>query len=564
MKNRAFNLMKNWCDTLLSYQIKTNVPDTDGALLCPACHVLHGRVADLCFPLSVIWSKTGDERYLEKADKLIEWSEHNLKTPDGLWFNDACNHWRWTSTFSSIALGETLLHFSSVLPRRYLDKWEKIYSRMVETLYGLDEEYERNKNNPRVTHPITNYFCAMGATLALAWKNTGEQKFLQKAIKWIDLVFKERVDDDGLLFGEGTITPYDDGSHTIDMGYALEESLPLLMRFASISGIYKEEIHKAFSKHLLFVLPDGGIDNSFGVRHNKWTYWGSRTSDGIMEGLAFAMDDPLFVDVARRTLDLYEKCTHDGLLSMPMAHEANEPTCLHHSFPHAKSLASFICDAPNDIKIQEPLENEKFGVKKFQNDRLILISKGIFRATFSAVNANTIRLAENGGGSMNLLYVDGYGITCAATSAYFRPSEPFNQQLSRHDYECECMTAQFIVDGEQACMDKSVKISSEGTTVTAVAKKWSAKYAFTDTALNITLQSADAVYSLPIVCSKDNSVKVTDGGKTLVIADTLRIRSSVAMEVDENEREFNQVGGLLYLPINIAVKDRVSVTVDKI
>ena len=47
MKNRAYKLMKEWCDTLLSYQVKTNNPHTNNALLCPACHVIHGRIADL-------------------------------------------------------------------------------------------------------------------------------------------------------------------------------------------------------------------------------------------------------------------------------------------------------------------------------------------------------------------------------------------------------------------------------------------------------------------------------------------------------------------------------------
>ena len=64
MQKRAYKLMKEWCDTLLSYQVRTQTPYTDGGLLCPACHVIHGRIADLCFPLSVIWSKTGDEAYL--------------------------------------------------------------------------------------------------------------------------------------------------------------------------------------------------------------------------------------------------------------------------------------------------------------------------------------------------------------------------------------------------------------------------------------------------------------------------------------------------------------------
>ena len=34
--------------------------------------------------------------------------------------------------------------------------------------------------------------------------------------------------------------------------------------------------------HLAFLLPDGGLDNSMGSRSCKWTYWGSRTSDGCL------------------------------------------------------------------------------------------------------------------------------------------------------------------------------------------------------------------------------------------------------------------------------------------
>ena len=105
MQFRAYNLMKKWCDTLLSYQVNTHTPYTDKALLCPACHVIHGRIADLCFPLTVIWAKTGDTDYLEQADRLIDWSEFNLKTTDGLWYNDVGNHWIGTIAFSAMSIG---------------------------------------------------------------------------------------------------------------------------------------------------------------------------------------------------------------------------------------------------------------------------------------------------------------------------------------------------------------------------------------------------------------------------------------------------------------------------
>ena len=70
VQKRAFHLMKTWCDTLLSYQVHTHTHYTDGALLCPACHVIHGRIADLCFPLTVLWAHTKKEQYLLEKQKI--------------------------------------------------------------------------------------------------------------------------------------------------------------------------------------------------------------------------------------------------------------------------------------------------------------------------------------------------------------------------------------------------------------------------------------------------------------------------------------------------------------
>ena len=91
MQNRAFRLMKIWCDALLTYRVQTASPELHGTLLCPACHVVHGRIADLAFPLSVLWNKTGDGRYLETADHLIQWTQRTISRPDGSWRNDAGN-----------------------------------------------------------------------------------------------------------------------------------------------------------------------------------------------------------------------------------------------------------------------------------------------------------------------------------------------------------------------------------------------------------------------------------------------------------------------------------------
>lgn len=69
LKQRSLDLMKKWCDALLCYQVENNSEYLDGALLCPACHVVHGRIADLCYPLTTLYIYTGDKHYLEVADQ---------------------------------------------------------------------------------------------------------------------------------------------------------------------------------------------------------------------------------------------------------------------------------------------------------------------------------------------------------------------------------------------------------------------------------------------------------------------------------------------------------------
>ena len=552
MQKRAYKLMKEWCETLLSYQVRTKTPYTDGGLLCPACHVIHGRIADLCFPLSVIWSKTGDEAYLAEADKLIEWSEYNLLTHDGLWYNDISNRWYATSAFAALSMGDALYHFGDRLPKKYSEKWKTIFIRMCDTFTTLDTRDSFK--------PVTNYYCGIAALLALAWRLTGDDRYYEKSKYWIDVALS-RFDGDGLLYGEGHPITSADGTHAIDMGYDLEESLPLLLRYADLTGDYSELFRERFVKHLIFLLPDGAIDDSFGVRHNKWTYWGSRTSDGIIEGLALLCDDPIFATAAERVLTLYEACTRDGLLSMPMADVTGEPTCLHHTFAHAKALAALVtAESVTEARVTTLPGEEKFGVKAYQNGHLVLVSDGAFRATFSTIVSDCQPShTANAGGSMTLLYHDRYGILCAATTAEYIPTEPLNQQYLRKVANPPSMTAQFVIGGQQACRDRSARILQDGTRITATAEKWQACYSFEGTDLKITPECADGVYHLPIVCGKDQRVTLSEDKTALGIEGGVTILSDVPMVVSPEERVFHPVGGLAYLPIEIPVKGSVTV-----
>ncbi len=92
------------------------------------------------------------------------------------------------------------------------------------------------------------------------------------------------------------------------------------------------------------MLPDGAWDNSWGSRNYKWTWWGSRTSDGCHPAYILLADhEPKFLEAAHRNLELMSACTHNNLLyGGPTTSQHGDQPCIHHTFTHAKSLATVL------------------------------------------------------------------------------------------------------------------------------------------------------------------------------------------------------------------------------
>ena len=162
---------------------------------------------------------------------------------------------------------------------------------------------------------------------------------------------------------------------------------------------------------------------------------------------------------------------------------------------------------------------------------------------------------------MTLLYADGYGPLCAATSVSYIPSEPLNQQFLRHGYDGRCMTAQFVIGDYQSSTDLTAKLSVDGMKITAKADLWQAKYTFNENVLSIDLACENGTYQLPIVCKKDAELKLSPDLKELTVDNCVQICSTTPLIVDVNERVFHQVGGLLYLPISVSVKQNEQMTI---
>ncbi len=541
-KNRVYNLMKSWCDKLLETQLDMGNPLLDGALLCPACAVVHGRCADMVLPLVLLYKETGEQKYLTAAKRLVDWTENNTLAPNGAYRNDLANRWYGTGMFFNLSLGETLHRFGDILDRETFDKWDKIFRRGAKASIGWCEKVV----------PHINYNAGAAAMFAFAYNYTGEQVFLEQAKKQ-EQFCRAHFDSEGFLFGEGK--PLDGstpkGCRFIDMGYNLEESIPLLVLHSLwLNDDEKTEYYANRTlDHLGFMLPDGAIDNSWGTRQNKWTYWGSRTSDGMHEGLVYlAKDNPIIAKSIKKNVELLADCTVDGrLYGGPMYRSADEPACIHHAFDHAKSLAVLYLEMGDEFDCCDTalLPREIDGVKAYQNGHLYTVTRGEFIATVNACDTHIYESSETGGGAISMLWSKQYGAVMAATPNKFVTTEPYNMQIQRNALDELCFTAR-VGDSD---LDKTVALTANGYSITAQSQQSGFKvdYNFCKDAVEIgVLSNVDTQYVLPIISKSGDSIDLKE--KEVIFNGMLSVAFDGKCQIDpvDGKRHFHPVGGFQY------------------
>ena len=322
-----FRLLQSYCDGLTALQYTGDDRAFRGGIWCQACKMIHGRSPDGVFALTEMYKLTGEEKYLAAAEAVFDYGE-NLLCNDGGLYNDAQTTWRYTTVFHLIASAGAYEAGTEILPKAFSAKLYDRIERMAAWLYeNLDEYSPAN----------INYSTTNGLALLLAGRLLKEEKYLQRAGRLTAYAMRH-ITENGFLYGE--CQPHDKrspgGCYGIDIGYNVEESVPALVKYAFITGNeeMKSKLEKVLECQLDFMFPDGGWDNSFGVRNNKWTYWGSRTSDGCASAYLLLADrNPAFAEAALRNTELLERCSADGLLyGGPDYKKHGEYACTHHTF----------------------------------------------------------------------------------------------------------------------------------------------------------------------------------------------------------------------------------------
>jgi hypothetical protein len=578
-------LLKTWCDGLLERQVR-GAGEGDGAFLCPGCGMVHGRIGDAVYPLLRMARTSGDDRYVRAAIAAHGWSERNVTRPDGSWVNDVfLNDWKGITVFRAIALSETLLHHGDLLDRATREAWR---ARLEKSFIFLDGFMTLETGN--INYPVTTaYAMSLGAEVF------GREAYAAKARTFAHAAL-DYFTPNGLLFGEGHPQRgrTAKGRPPVDLGYNVEESLPALAMYALRTGdqVVMDQVVTSLRAHMEFMLPDGAWDNSWGTRNVKWTWWGSRTSDGCHTAYRVLADkDPRFAEVSARNLALMAACTHDGLLyGGPDYRAAGYRPCIHHTFSHAASLAAVIDLAKPGAVARTELPREKsYGLKSFPEIGTHLASVGPWRASFTDYDFDYLAPAGGGhasGGAISLLYHQDLGPVLASSMTRYKAVEISNQQAPI-DANHQVLTPRIeLVDGKDvftniADLTAKFEVTGGGDAVRTVASgklvtpegrgmvAYALTHALTPAGLILTAQATGVPAGktvrlvLPVIARADQAVERKDARTVTVTKGNGRI--TVVADADfalvPAQRVFNLVPGLQAAPLAIELTEGQTVTV---
>ena len=426
----VLNLLTTWSDAMLRDQIYApENQEIHGALYCYACEKIHGRCMDAVYPFMYMADKTGDEKYLKGALNVMKWSE-NVSMPDGSWtvIPDP-NSWKGITVFGAIALGEALHYHGHILPENIRIEWTDRLEKAADFIY----------KNFTIEYSHINYAFTSIYALNFLGRFFENEAYINRSKELATEIPNWLTEPNKLLFGEDKPAnePSAKGLMPIDLGYNVEETLNGMVQYAVLEQdeALLQLLTKSLEGHLEFMLPDGGWDNSWGTRQNKWTYWGSRTCDGAQPAFTLLADrNPAFATAVILHTELLEKSTVNGLLAGGLHYDSHGvKPCIHHTFAHAKNL-TFLLNHPektNKLTKNTPIPRAiNDGVKHFPELDVWLVARGSWRATVSSYDQifKTKYSVAATGGALAVLWHEKVGLIFTASMAEYILVEKNNQQ----------------------------------------------------------------------------------------------------------------------------------------
>lgn len=391
--------------TLAQLQNTTKTDKDFGAIYCKHCNLYHTRAAEALFPLAYEYKITGNRERLKSALELGRWLLKQQKA-GGEWV-ETPEEWTGTSTDQLLMLVLAYPIISKELNEKEQKEWLQSFEKAGDYLC-------RMMNN---VFASINYCATTTATLSELFKIVPKDVY---KIKSADLAYQivAKMNAEYFIEGEGSLVN-DEMKYGIDLGYNMEMSLWGLTRYAvNFNDIaVLNAVRESLKNHIWFIYPNGALDGSWGIRSNKWTIYGSGTSDGCHPLLAmFSDENDQYRTAAIRNINLLNTCiTNSGLVGYGPHHSKvmKDVPCVYPTFAKAKSMAMALLWVKDDAGKQVPIETDNVGYKYFPSLNAAVIRTENICATVTAYNyiakegAKSKYMHRPSGGSMSACWING-------------------------------------------------------------------------------------------------------------------------------------------------------------
>ena len=422
VSTHAWRILTELNAALLRYiQHDAKSPDF-GAIDCPHCHLYHTRAAEAVYPFAFEFRKTKDKTYLRAAINLGNWLIRQQKE-DGSWL-ETPEEWTGTTTDQTLMLSLAYPILRPYLTEEEKHKWLGVIEKAANYL-------------ERVMSPefaSINYCATTTATLMFADQLIPKQEYREKARELGHRVIA-KMDHDYFLTGEGGRVF--GVKYGVDLGYNLEMSLWGLALYARLA--HDNEVlscvEKSLASHLPFIYPDGSMDDSWGIRSNKWTCFGSGTSDGCTLLFSLFLDkNDQYRTAAIRNMNYLQLCIKNGIVGFgPLYYDIfEELPCIYPTFAKAKNMAMAIAFVSADAGNLPPLPSDQNGMKFYPTLNLVTVRSAQWCSTISAYNykdpagEHSKYMYRPTGGAMCNLWLAGHGFFEASSQTVYKRWEPMS------------------------------------------------------------------------------------------------------------------------------------------
>ncbi len=411
-------------DALLARQAPDSTGSNAGGIWCAHCKVWHTRAAEAVYPFTIAAAITRDMRYTKAALQAAAWLFRQQQA-DGSW-KETPEEWTGTTTDQLLML---LLSYEKLQPQlspARQQQWRSAMDSAAGYLY-------------RVMSPefaSINYVATTTATLAKAGLVLHQPAYTQKARQLAHRVIA-KMDEDGFLNGEGGRSH--GNKMGVDLGYNMEMSLWGLGLYARLTAdtLVDAYVKKGLKNHLYFIYPDGSLDASWGIRSNKWTGYGSATSDGCQVLFSlYAEEDPRYVTAGLRNLQfLRTNITTGGLIGYGPLHAEvfDTPPCIYPTFTKAKNLAMAYALETKETRTAAPIPADSNSwIKLFPTLDVVEVRTQQFMATITAyrykdpAGAKGKYMFRPDGGAISHLWAAGHGFMTASSPTIYTRPEPMS------------------------------------------------------------------------------------------------------------------------------------------